>query len=165
MTLPAYPASLPKPRAAGYSLSPGSSVIRSDMDGGRARLRRRHRQMPTACEVNAVLRGAQASIFEGWWAETIAEGAQAFTVTLLLPTGLQTVTARGAGLPTFGGVMGPDCWELKWQLEILDQPRLSGADAVTLDGLADQDLSAEVIQLHTIVHVDYPATVLAPSGP
>jgi hypothetical protein len=95
--MPAWPASLPKPLLSGYQLQPLDTAIRTDMDAGKKRTRNRYTRTPTAVPCAWVFSDLQMAIFEAWYAQQIANGAAAFTLTLKNGYAAQTVTAKFSG--------------------------------------------------------------------
>lgn len=82
-----YPATLPKPVARGYMLKPVDPSLRTDMDVGSARVRRRTRARNDRLSLTWVLKDAQMAVFRAWFDDsTEADGGTAW-VALALPIG------------------------------------------------------------------------------
>jgi hypothetical protein len=78
-----WPPQLPKPQLAGYSLAPQAAFVRSDMDAGPARQRRRFTQAPTDIAVELVMDQQQLAIFEAWYEHRIDSGSAWFDAPML----------------------------------------------------------------------------------
>lgn len=89
-----WPTQLPKPQLAGYSLAPQAAFVRSDMDAGPARQRRRFTQAPTEITLELVLTDAQMAIFEFWYEIETQSGAAWFSAPMKNGMGVTTVEAR-----------------------------------------------------------------------
>lgn len=118
----AFPSDLPAPLAAGYGLTPREQTIRTDMDVGAARVRRRSTARLDTVRVSWSLSDAQAQAFRTWFDSSAeaAGGASWFDVTLRLATGgAVAVEARFMGAPGFE-FRGPDRWRVSAELEVRD---------------------------------------------
>lgn len=116
-----WPSTLPNPLAAGYQLSAGDQTLRTDMETGSARVRRRTTARNDRVAVSWLLTEAQLDILRDWFdnASTgIAGGAAWFNVNLAVGTGTRqaAVEARFVG-PISAAVDGP-YWRVSAQLEV-----------------------------------------------
>ena len=84
----AWPSTLPPPTVEGYGLSPQEAVLRTDMESGPARQRRRFRQTPTRISVRWMFTEFEFALFEAWYKYHADEGGQWFEITLLGGLGL-----------------------------------------------------------------------------
>lgn len=84
----AYPSNLPKPIARGYGFKPVDPSIRTDMDVGAARVRRRTAAVNDRFTFNWLLTDTQMGTFRDWFdnAVTGADGGVAWTA-LSMPVG------------------------------------------------------------------------------
>lgn len=89
-----WPTSLPVALAAGYGYAPQQAFVRTDMDQGPARQRRRFTSAPTIYSVSWLMSEAQFGIFESWFRDEANDGAEWFEIQLRGGTGMQTVEAR-----------------------------------------------------------------------
>lgn len=97
-----WPAVLPAPLAEGYTLSPGDQTIRTDMEVGAARVRRRTTARNDQLNVGWTLTVAELDTLRDWFDDDvtgIAGGTAWFTVALDVGTGSTTasVEARFVG--------------------------------------------------------------------
>lgn len=92
----AWPATLPKPTPS-YGITPVDSSIRTEMESGAARVRRRTSARNDHISLQWVMTDAQLTIFRAWFdnASEAAGGASWFTINLAVgTTGLVSSTAR-----------------------------------------------------------------------
>ncbi len=151
-----WPTTLPLPSVEGYGLTPQEAVLRTDMESGPARQRRRFRQTPTRITVRWLFSEFEFALFEAWYKYHAGEGGQWFEITLLGGLGLLPHEARftrqvGAQLRSARR------WDVKGELEIRERPTLDeGALNLMLELSAD-DLFAMGRDLHQLVHGTLPA--------
>jgi hypothetical protein len=96
-----WPGTLPKPLADGYGLQPVDPTIRTDMDVGAPRVRRRTRARNDRIQLTWMLTSEQADIFRDWYDSDAgaAGGAAWFSVDLdIAQGGIQTVEGRFADM-------------------------------------------------------------------
>lgn len=125
-TLPAYPIQ------AGYKLGEAGGIVRTAMDDGLARQRRKYPDMPATVRVGWLLNADRMSFFRGWLAHKAQFGAVWFNVTLDVGNGVETVEARFTGDPDYTRVR-KGLWLVAADLEILAPPTM---DAGMVDILA-----------------------------
>jgi hypothetical protein len=117
----AFPATLPKPLASPYSLSPVDQTIRTDMEGGAARTRRRTSARNDKVSVTWRMTDAQLAILRAWFEDSttgISGGAGWFTVSLPIgTTGLVSVEARFIG-PFKASNITALIWSVTAELEV-----------------------------------------------
>ena len=94
MTTITFPKRLPYPTVEGYSIRPDEAIIRTDMEAGPARQRRRYTQTPSKIAVKWIMSPEQFCLFEAWYKYYAKEGAEWFVITLLGGIGLTEQEAR-----------------------------------------------------------------------
>ena len=157
-----WPNRLPLPTFEGTSLEPQDSCLRTEMEAGPARQRRRFTQAPTRMPVRWRFRDVDFATFEAWFKLKVGSGAIWFSITLLGGTGLATHEARFLGqggvpykaVPSRGGI-----WIVTSVLEIRERPVL---DEGALEILLAEDvvvLFANIDALHTTLHVGLPVSI------
>ena len=62
-----WPATLPLPTIDGYGVHPGEAILRTGMEAGPARQRRRFTQVPSRITVRWTFRRDQFALFEAWY--------------------------------------------------------------------------------------------------
>lgn len=113
--MPSWPSTLPQaPDISGYTEQPQSQVIRTAMDAGPAKTRRRFTAASRNISVRYVLSAAQQAIFKAWWESDIAAGALPFD----WPHDGQTVSARIVGEYQLSP-LSDQIWQLSLQIEVL----------------------------------------------
>lgn len=117
----AWPATLPAPMLEGYRMEPADQTLRTDMEVGTARVRRRSAARKD--EVDAVWRfsDAQMAAFRAWFEDAatgIAGGAAWFEVSLPIgDTGVTSCEARFIG--AYKAQLKPGlCWAVSGKLEV-----------------------------------------------
>ncbi len=153
-----FPKHLPYPTVEGYTIKPDEAIVRTDMEAGPARQRRRYSQTPSKISVRWVMKREQFSLFEAWYKYHAKEGAEWFYITLLGGLGLLEQEARFTK-QFEAKLLNGFLWEVTSELEIRDRPTLSeGALNILLD--CDYDKLVEAINhLHTYVHVTCPQQI------
>ena len=156
MTNITWPVTLPMPTVQGYSVQPGEAILRTEMDAGLARQRRRFTNVPTRVQVRWIMRRDQYAIFEGWYRWKAREGANWFYITLLGGLGLLEQEARFTRQFTSQLIAGGTLWEITSELEIRERPVI---DEGLLTLLLEEDANGILIvgnSLHVLVHQTLP---------
>lgn len=150
-----WPTTLPLPSVEGYGVNPGEAILRTEMEAGPARQRRRFTQVPSRITVRWLFRREQFALFEAWYRWQAKEGGEWFLIDLLGGLGLVEHEARFTR-QFESRLKNALLWEVTSELEIRERPVLTeDALAVALDS----DLAAlfrDVDALHTLVHVQLP---------
>ena len=114
-----WPSTLPDPLKNYYSYKPGSSVIRSDMDSGLARQRRRFTSRIDLFKCALVLSSTQLQTLETFIDDDIDGGAAWFDIYLKDGQGKRLLEAR-----LFQGqldnvrLIGTEKWQIDFQIEV-----------------------------------------------
>ena len=131
--LPAYPL------AQGYKLSEAGGVIRTGMDDGLARQRKKYPGMPLTVRCGWLLSADRMAFFRGWLTHRAAHGATWINVTLDVGHGVEQVEARFVGDPDYTRVR-KGLWLVAADLEVLPPAVMSlenveVAEVYGVDGL------------------------------
>ena len=116
-----WPSTLPKPRTSGYQLSPVDPALRSDMEVGAARVRRRTAARNDQVSVAWFFTDAQLATFRTWYDDAAgAAGGASWFDGLSLAIGNTGVTAQSA---RFVGIWKADQvdklqWSVSAKLEL-----------------------------------------------
>jgi hypothetical protein len=146
-----WPTTLPLPSVEGYGLTPQEAVLRTDMESGPARQRRRFRQTPTRITVRWLFSEFEFAIFEAWYKFQADEGGQWFEITLTGGLGLLAHEARFTR-QFEAQLLSAQRWQVKSELEIRERPTLTeSALNILLDSDYEQ-LLLSVERLHRLVH-------------
>ena len=114
------------PLWAGFSMQPDPGVLRTPMESGLARQRRRFSTPLTIISVRWAMTPTQFVFFKSWISGAAAFGGAFFDITLRLDEdAARQVEARFHGKPryTHAGVSG---WIVDAELEVRDEPLISG---------------------------------------
>jgi hypothetical protein len=163
-TIISWPDKLPLPTFEGYGIEPQDAVLRTEMEAGPARQRRRYTQTPSRIPVRWRLTQWQFGIFEAWYKWKGREGAVWFAMDLLGGMGMVAHEARFVGsgsspykaVPQRGGPGEGARWIVTTTLEIRERPVLSDE---ALDIVLAEDvltLMAAIDAFHATVHATLP---------
>lgn len=115
-----WPTSLPAPRAADYQLAPVDPTLRTDMESGAQRMRRRTFARNDRVAVSWIFTDAQMTAFRTWF-ESSAEaagGSAWFYIGLRVgATGVTTQEARFVNVWQ-GSYLGAGIWQVTASLEV-----------------------------------------------
>ena len=118
-----FPKTLPYPTVQGYAIKPGEAIVRTEMEAGPARQRRRYTQTPSRITVQWLMTAMQFSLFEAWYKYHAKEGAEWFVIILLGGLGLIEQEARFTQQFT-AQLQNGTLWAITSELEIRDRPTL-----------------------------------------
>ena len=152
-----WPDQLPLPTLAGYAIQPGEAILRTEMEAGPARQRRRFTNAPSRIAVRWVMRAEQFALFEAWYRWAAAEGGAWFEIDLLGGLGLAPQEARFTR-QFEARLYRRRLWEVTSELEVRARPTLSEAGMAILLTEEVTGLIASVDGLHDLVHQTLPGT-------
>lgn len=119
--MPTWPSTLPKPAISGYQVAPVDQTVRSDMEVGAARVRRRTAARNDQVTASWMLTDTQMSAFRTWFDDpTQAAGGSAWFDGLSLPIGTggsAACTCRFIG-PFTAALADKLAWKVTAKLEI-----------------------------------------------
>ncbi|MEQ1614488.1 MAG: hypothetical protein ABL904_17205 [Hyphomicrobiaceae bacterium] len=146
---------------SGYKIDAKFGNIRTDMETGQARQRRRFGSPPSSLPVSWIMSGLQVALFKSWLSAKASNGAAWFNIDLKLADGTASVEARFAGDGVGYTLISPTqdgahWWKVEAKLEIKDPPPLS-SEAVDLmlsigvdDVLGAQTVAAQLVAVDVI---------------
>jgi hypothetical protein len=118
--MPSWPSSLPHLNA-GLKDQRGSGFLRTPMDMGPAKMRRRYSAVPRFLTGSMVFTAAQRAAFDTFYSTTLEEGSAEFTFED--PVDFSEKTVRFAQEPSFtalsGDANGVTYWNVSISLEVL----------------------------------------------
>ncbi len=121
MALPAWPGGLPQNQFKGVADERQKGAIRTAMDAGPAKIRRRFSAVVRAINTSLMMTGTQRQTLNTFFITTLAEGSTPFTWTD--PVDDTTQNFRFTAPPKFalqqGGTTGLRIWRADLMLEIL----------------------------------------------
>lgn len=151
----AWPDTLPLPTVEGYGIWPGDAILRTEMDAGPARQRRRFTQVPSRVSVRWIMRRDQFALFEAWYRWQAKEGGAWFAIKLLGGLGLLTQEARFTR-QFQAQLLGGTLWEIRSELEIRERPVLDEDLLNLLLSEEAQGILTVSNGLHILVHQTLP---------
>ena len=151
----AWPATLPLPTVEGYGIWPGEAILRTEMDAGPARQRRRFTHVPSRVSVRWIMRRDQFALFEAWYRWQAKEGGAWFEIALLGGLGLLTQEARFTR-QFQAQLLGGTLWEIRSELEIRERPVLDEDLLQLLLVEEAQGILTGANGLHLLVHQTLP---------
>jgi hypothetical protein len=119
-----YPIGLPLPLRNGYELNHISPLMRSELQSGRARQRRRYTSVPSMASVSWNMSQQQAQLFEAWFRWELLDGTEWFNAKLRTPVGFQDYECRFADMYTGPQLIGIDRWAFSATFEIRERQTL-----------------------------------------
>lgn len=149
-----YPPSLPLPSVPGYQLERMANILRTPMEAGHARQRRRTLDSPTDIDATFELDAWEFMVFDGWKKHTIADGAAWFNIELLASIGLTNHVARIKEGKAPARLRPGGNWIVTAKLEIREAPTLSAGDTAELVSLTGEELFAAIASIHHTIHHD-----------
>ncbi|SDS03969.1 hypothetical protein SAMN05216198_1042 [Halopseudomonas litoralis] len=118
-----YPAGLPCFERTGYGLKTKDPQLRSELESGRSRPRRKFTQTPTAIEVvTRPMNDAQAQLFEAWWEQVLVSGTKWVDLPLKTPLGMQHYTAQFVGIYDGPLLVGVSHWRFSCTVVLRKRP-------------------------------------------
>ena len=125
MTTVSFPSTLPTATISGYSLTHYDPVVRTEMDSGTIRARRRFENVPGRASIRWVMDRCEFAFFESWFYNTIKSGADWFKYPLPVGSSNEETEVRFMGIYQSRPLGTPDIWEVSAQLEVRTPDRLS----------------------------------------
>lgn len=119
-----YPVGLPLPLREGYDIKHVSPLLRTDMQSGRARQRRRFTNVPSMVTLAWIfVNDSQAAAFEAWFRDQLNDGTEWFNMPLKTPVGLTNYVCRFTD-DVYDGptLVGVSAWRIRSRLEIWERP-------------------------------------------
>jgi hypothetical protein len=97
-------------------------MIRSELQSGRSRQRRRYTSVPTMSSVSWLFSDTQSQVFEGWFEHVLMSGTLWFECPLKTPLGLETYQARFTSIYSGSTLVGVSHWRFTANLELFKRP-------------------------------------------
>lgn len=114
-----WPTTLPAPQSTGYQVAPADQTVRSEMEVGLARSRRRTSARNDQIQVSWVLTDAQFATFRAWFDDEANGGASWFNgLSLAKGGGLTTPDCRFIGPFTASLIAANLLWDVSARLEV-----------------------------------------------
>lgn len=159
MALVAWPDRLPAPMAAGYSYQPQAPFIRTNMDTGLARQRRRFISIPTQISVTWTLDQEGLALFEAFVHYDLLDGLCWFSAVVINGMERQSVKARMIGAFKVDNVE-PGAWRVSATLETINMPVATPEQYIALRDFGEDVMHSAASDLHSLIHVDLPGALV-----
>lgn len=156
MTYPAWPKTLPLPQLSDYGIEDESVVLRTDMDDGLARQRRKSSARPAAIPVKLKFDTEQHAVFSSFLEYQCEGAANWFRLQLLIPGfgADEQVVRLKPGYKTKAN--GFNKWLVTATLEIKKQPLINTDLLAFLSEFRYDDLLNAANIAHNYVELRYP---------
>lgn len=120
-----YPSVLPGPLLSGHALNKTPNILRTEMDSGQARVRRRFKSVPTIMPSTWLFTQEEAARFE-WFIENTLMGAVAwFEMPVKTPIGMRKGILRFVNNPIENcKPTSPKKWQYQANVELKIRPVL-----------------------------------------
>lgn len=119
-----FPHLLPCFLREGYDINHVQPFMRTTMESGRARQRRKFTSVPSMINVSLLCTDEQAQSFEAWFRDAIHDGADWFNALIKTPMGLQRYACRFTDMYSGPRLTGKSLWRFSATLEAWDRPLL-----------------------------------------
>lgn len=156
----AWPERLPPPLSNGYGYQATKPFIRTDMESGLARQRRRFTRFPTTVSVVWLFTQEQLGLFEAFVHYDLQDGAAWFTAIIASGQDTKQVKARMIDAPHVERVAPVGLWNVSVQLETLDMPVATPEEYVVMRDFGGDMFHSMSGDLHKLIHSDLPGPIL-----
>ena len=115
-----WPSTLPHPLRSGYTLEPQDATVRTDMDVGPARVRRRTRSAPDTITLSWLFDAAQMAAFRAFWDDEWNAGAAWVVIPLRdgTSTALVSRECRPRQASFKAAVVSSSHWQVDMTIEV-----------------------------------------------
>lgn len=155
MTIPAWPDRLPPPALANYSYQPQAPFVRTNMDTGLARQRRRFISIPSQITVQFTLNQEQLALFEAFCHYDLLDGVCWFTAQIANGMERQGVKARWIGAWKVD-LLDAGIWQVSGTLESINLPVATPEEYIALRDFGEDVIHTASSGLHRLIHVELP---------
>lgn len=124
-TMAAWPADLPVWHTDGYGIQPQDPNVRTQMDSGARRVRRRFIRVPTDITASTVLTEAEFAVFEAWWENQAFAGSAWVLLPLTNGRGTNVVQSRFTKMYQ-AAPLAAGQWQVDVAIETLSLPVANG---------------------------------------
>lgn len=121
MTTPVFPATLPKPSMQSYGFTPANNLIRTEMENGPARVRRRFIAVPVDVSASWTFSLAELGQFQAFYRDQIFDGAGWFEMPIVQGDGEVVRLARFKEPYKAETLQRENVWRVSAMLEVMGQ--------------------------------------------
>lgn len=134
-----YPSEvLPLPLLASFGYEHGNSIVRTEMDSGAARQRRRFLNAPSLMRATWSLLDDEFALLEGWLMHQVSDGADWFQMPVKTPLGMVSYDVRFTKAPGRIRPVSHNRWEVGAELEVRRRSVLDADLVAVLAGIPYQ---------------------------
>lgn len=151
-----WPTYLPAPLRNGFEINPEDPILRTQMDAGPDRVRRRFTAIPSRLPVSWKFTEAQLALFEAWHKLSMLDGSAWFTVNLPNGLGVSALDARFTKPPKKALLSGKN-WNVSAELEVRELPVMTQAYFDVALSYDPDDIVYGSPALHTLVNTTLPS--------
>lgn len=145
--------------AAGYSYQPQAPFIRTNMETGLARQRRRFISIPTQLSVTWTLDQEGLALFEAFVHYDLLDGLCWFSAIVVNGMERQSVKARMIAAYKVDNIE-PGVWRVSATLEAVNMPVATPEQYIALRDFGEDVMHAAASDLHSLIHVDLPGPLV-----
>jgi len=116
-----FPTKLPAPILNGYEINPEDPNLRTQMDAGPDRVRRRFTSIPSRIPIKWRFTQSEMALFEAWHKYDALDGSAWFTINLANGLGISSVDAKFTKQPKKTLLSGMN-WDVQSELEVRTLP-------------------------------------------
>ena len=115
-----WPTSLGNPQFSGYDIETTDPTVRTDMEGGSARVRRRYTATPDTVSLKFLFDSAQMATFRTFWDDELLQGAAwvYMPVKTGRVSGLETKECRPLQGKFKAAIASATHWLVEFQVEV-----------------------------------------------
>jgi hypothetical protein len=135
-----YPDGLPRGLHSGRTYQLVSPLMRSELNSGRARQRRRFTDVPESAKVSWLFSDSEAQLFKVWFLHQLVDGVEWFECPLDTPEGYGLYTARFMDVYEGPSRVGPDLWSISATLELQERSILDQDWSILPDFLLHKEI-------------------------
>ena len=136
-----WPKGFPIPLREGYDINHVDPLMRTGMQSGRARQRRRFASVPSMVSVAWFFRtDAHAMTFESWFRDVLKDGTEWFNTPLKTPIGMQQYVCRFTEMYKGPKLIAARSWRVDAVLEVWERPLLEPGWGEMTDWVLDAGL-------------------------
>lgn len=119
-----YPDGLPHPLREGKTTRHVQPFLRTTMESGRARQRRRFTSVPSIGTYRFIFTDTQAAAFELWFKTALKDGTEWFNMPRRTPLGQSVLVCRFTGMYEGPDEFGLNMWTISAEMESWERPLL-----------------------------------------
>lgn len=116
-----WPSDFPKLIRENYGVQHGTPFVRTTMDSGRVRQRKKFSLVPSSTDVSWIFTSEQCAYFEAWFRDELNDGASWFNIPLVSPLGLNSAVCRFSEMYSGPNPIGLEHFQVNAKLEVFER--------------------------------------------